>query len=413
MKLATTVQNYSSYINDSFSWIKNWKSPFVLTQQGFLSYTGQEELYHMGIRYNLSYPSLFSLPYSTDVYVMQSTQVPRTGMSASSFSQGYLQGRGNIGPSNFQPAFIFSDTPADDVLRFFDNCPQYTQAMDNGTINANEYSKYVNLTYPSIATRVAQTLGVAPYWQITTDQLDSMFTACAFEVAVFNKTDGWCALFSPSDISTFEYANDLDNYWIKSYGTSLGSQIGSVVLQNVVATIDGVISNALPTQKAYLRFAHAETIIPLSAVLGLFKDNYTLTANLSQELIDNRVWSTSFVSPFGANLAFALYSCDNSVYYIKLTVNEVETAFPGCEAIYCPYTQFKTIYAQALAFNYTDACALPTTPTTPTQQVSVVIFSATVTAAFVLGALLVFIFSFIYIRRVKNIRYTALSTSSN
>jgi hypothetical protein len=201
--LAKTVQNYSAYINDSYSWIKNWKSPYLSAEQGYLSYSGQVMMYNMGMRYNYTYYPLFAQPYTPAVYVIQSTQVPRTGMSASSFSQGYLQGRGLIGPTDYQPPYIFSDTPADDVLRFFDNCPQYTAAQDNGTISNSEYTQYTNRVYPGIAAKVMQLLGVSQYWQISNDQLDTMFTACAFEVAVYNKSDGCVSVFIDKPLNLF------------------------------------------------------------------------------------------------------------------------------------------------------------------------------------------------------------------
>lgn len=42
-----------------------------------------------------------------------------------------------------------------DILRFFDNCPQYTEAMNNGTISDKEYQKYAAKQFPGIATKVA------------------------------------------------------------------------------------------------------------------------------------------------------------------------------------------------------------------------------------------------------------------
>jgi multiple inositol-polyphosphate phosphatase/2,3-bisphosphoglycerate 3-phosphatase len=407
-KLADSVKNYNAYISDNFGWIKNWTNPFVAAQQGYLSFSGQEELFYMGHRYNSTYSPLFSQQYFPDVYVMQSTQVPRTGVSASSFAQGYLQGLGRL-PNNFLPPYIFSNTAAYDYLRFFDNCEEYVQAMKNGTINEDEAEAYSQANYPAIAARVAAMLGVNGIWNISNDVLDSMFTACAFEVAVFNKTDGWCAIFSPSDISVYVYVSDLEDYWTRSYGTALGYKIGSVVLQNVVSTIDAVINGSSPTQKAYLRFAHAETILPLYAVLGLYKDNFTLTANLTQDQIDSRVWTTSVIAPFAGNLAFSLYSCGGSDYKIKLTTNEVETQMPGCGGeMYCPYTTFKSIYADALAFNFTRACENSLTKHTK-HTITRAELAIGIVVAFIFGASLVLVGAVVYFRRTY-LKYVKIST---
>jgi len=356
--LAASVKNYSGFMNDNYPYIKTWSNPFITSRQGQLSFSGQEELFQMGARFNTTYFPLFSQIYDPDVYVMQSTQVSRTGISASSFAQGYLQGQGKIGSTDYQPPYIFSNTPAYDFLRFFKNCEQYTVARDNKSINDNEYVKYTNKNYPAIAAKVAQLLGVTDHWQISNSEVGSMLTACAFEIAVYNISDGWCALFSQEDILTFEYASDLSNYWIKSYGSGIGYKIGAKVLQEVVKTMDSIVSQQELTQKAYLRFAHAETIMPLSAVLGFYKDNYTLTADLTQEQINNRIWTTSKVSPFASNMAFVLYQCGNNEYRVKITLNEVEFTFPGCDEIYCPYDKFKSIYANALSFNFTAECAI-------------------------------------------------------
>jgi len=298
-----------------------------------------------------------------------------------------------------------------DYLRFFDNCAQYVQAMDNGTINEDESDTYIKQNYPAIAARVAQMLGVTGIWQISVDTLDTMLSACSFEVAVYNKTDGWCTVFSPSDILIYEYGSDLSDYWTKSYGSQLGYQIGSVVLQNIVATMDAVIANNLPTQKAFLRFAHAEDVIPLSAVLGLYKNSYPLTANLSQNEIDGRVWTTSIVAPFAANLAFFLFSCGSSSFSVKLTVNEVDTPFPGCGGeIYCPYNTFKSIYSSALSFNFTAACTIPSPPIHNTHStVSVDEFAVGVVVSFAIGAALAFAGGLIYVRR-RYVKYSRVGS---
>lgn len=410
--LSSLVQNYSANIDDNYSWIKNWTNPFLPNQQGFLSFSGQEELFNMGARFNDTYYPLFSQQYFPDVYVMQSTQIPRTGVSASSFAQGFLQGRGGIGSMGFQPPYIFSDTPNEDILRFFDNCDQYSAAMKNKTINDDEYKKYKKAVYPSIAAKIANLLGVNNTWQISNDQVDVMLTACAFEVAVYNTTTQWCSLFSKKDILAYEYASDLDNYWVKSYGSGIGYKIGAVVLQDVVNTMDSIISNSNPYQNAYLRFAHAETIMPLSAVLGFYKDNFTLTADLPQETIDSRLWRTSVVSPFASNIGFALYSCDNSDYRVKVTLNEVETMFPGCGEVYCPYTTFKSLYSEALAFNFTSECSISKNNNNDKKKehiISVTVLAASICGAFVMGCLVVAVIFILYMRKRK-MGYTSINS---
>lgn len=411
-ELEGLVKKFGSYI--TIPYVKSWTNPYPLNQAGFLSTSGQQELYSMGQRYNDTYFPLFSQPYYPDVFVMQSTQVPRAGVSASSFAQGFLQGEGGIGPSDYQPPYVFSNTPELDYLRFFDNCPVYTEASDNGTINTSEADSYADQYYPAIAARVGQVLGVAPYWNITIDELDAMFTACAFEVTVFQRTDGWCQVFSPNDINTYTYVGDLEDYYEKSYGSGIGYQISAVILQSMVTTMEGIMNRADPYQyqNAYLRFAHAEDIIPFAALLGLFKDEFPLTANLSTGQIETRKWTTSVISPMGANIALILYNCGNGEYKVKLTHNEVEYFFPGCDDLFCSYTQFTSLYADALSFNFTSSCALTDPPSLPAKQsIPVAVFAIGVVVAFVVGVALMAVFAVAYVRRLKVPKYGALQTA--
>lgn len=405
--LTSLIKQYNAQISDNYPYIKAWTNPY--DQAGILDLAGQQELYQMGMRFNATYYPLLSQEYYPDVYVMQSTQVSRAGVSASAFAQGYLQGQGNLGPNHFEPTFIYSDTDTLDILRFFDNCPLYTQLLDNGTLDAIEAEKYTNQQYPAIAQRVATALGVSGVWNITIDQLDSMLTACAFEVSAFNKLDGWCPLFSPDDINAFEYVDDLENYQQVAYGSGIGYKISAVLLQSIVETMDGVISGDLDLQLAYLRFAHAEDIMPFTALLGLFKDSYPLTADLTPEQIENRKWRDSIISPFAANYAFALYECTGNQYKVKLVHNEVEYNIPGCSSLYCPYTEFKALYAEALAFNFSEACALDT-PTPPSKEtVPFLLFAVAVVGAFLGGAVVVFFFAAIYMRKRPGVKYSALN----
>ena len=94
------------------------------------------------------------------------------------------------------------------------------------------------------------------------------------------------------------------------------SQIEDVIAQNTY-------------QKAKLRFAHAETLLPFIALLvtmatnflkltyflkGLFKDSEMLHWNSSRSVLDNRLWRDSQLSPFAGNVAFVLYNCTGNFY---------------------------------------------------------------------------------------------------
>ena len=53
--------------------------------------------------------------------------------------------------------------------------------MDEGEINTNEAHQWWDGHYEAIGTRISATLGIGKAWNITGDELDSLFTMCAFE----------------------------------------------------------------------------------------------------------------------------------------------------------------------------------------------------------------------------------------
>merc|ERR1711879_470758 len=90
--------------------------------------------------------------------------------------------------------------------------------------------------------------------------------------------------------------------------------------------------------KGKFRFAHAETIMPLVSILGLYKDSTPLMADWTEEQQENRQWKTSIISPFAANVQFILYECSGD-FMVKVLVNEVEQVLPGCTDIYCGFEE--------------------------------------------------------------------------
>ena len=112
---------------------------------------------------------------------------------------------------------------------------------------------------------------------------------------------------------------------------------------------------------ATLQFGHAETLAPLYAALGLFKDEPQLKADNFKEHLD-RKFQSSQILPFSANILLVLYECDAGedqqmaedepfLYLVKIFVNEKEVEIPACNETICTYKQFRDFYK-----NYADHC---------------------------------------------------------
>eukprot|EP01133_Synstelium_polycarpum_P002441 gene2441-2774_t len=362
-QMVSDISPYSASIPPAYQWMINWTVPYPTTQAGYLILEGEQEHYDLSKRFLDRFPSFFQ-PYTPSLYNLSSTFVSRTGVSASSFVFGLFEGTGDLGPSDFQPVFVSMQSgPQDTLLRFFDTCQVYVSAINNGTINKNEQKAYIAANFPAIASDISTKLGLSTIWEPTLTTVSSIFSACSYDLAINNITNHWCSLLSQDHILAWEYSQDLSNYWVKSYGHRINYMISSGLLQDIVSQFDSYIVNQDNSNNTYsLRFAHAETVIPLVTLLGLYKDPYPLLANATAQQIANRSWRVSQLSPYAANVAFFLYDCGSSQYKVRVDHNEIATFIPGCDNIYCDYQVFKSVFSEALKFNWTESCTNPPPP---------------------------------------------------
>jgi len=342
--------NRDSINASAYSWILRWRSPFTLDNQGELVTPGEMEHFNLAIRMKQRY-SLLRHPYNPAIYNIQATVVSRASQSASSFGYGLWKDSGKL-PQGFQPFSIYSESGSMDfTLRFFANCPLYKQNAKSELANY-EIQKYLESIFPRIQAKLNQRLGGT--W-VTAELIDTMYTACVFQVAINGVQDRWCALFDQEDIEQIEYLNDLEAYWLKSYGFPINYQMTCPLIKEIIGLFDAKIDGKFPLAKAKLRFAHAETVIPLIAVLGLYKDPYPLQWNTSNENIQNRKFRTAHFSSFASNVAFLLLNCDGQ-FMIQVLSNEIPVLVPGCPDVNCPYDVFRGLFQSYLDCDFDKLC---------------------------------------------------------
>ncbi|KAJ1283122.1 hypothetical protein BS78_03G104600 [Paspalum vaginatum] len=133
-------------------------------------------------------------------------------------------------------------------------------------------------------------------------------------------------------------------------------------------------------EKARLRFAHAETVVPFSCLLGLFLEGSDFEKIQREEALDlprippqGRNWKGSVVAPFAANNMLVLYQCtgkisdgsmisggQNNSYFIQVLHNEASVSMPGCgNKDFCPFEEFKEkIVKPHLKHDYNMICKI-------------------------------------------------------
>lgn len=220
-----------------------------------------------------------------------------------------------------------------------------------------EVAKYAARRREEIARRMALRTGVDAA-ALGTETIRAMWLGCRAEVAAFDKSDGWCTVFSRRDAELLEFGDDMHAYYVKGHGHALSTLCAQPLLADIVRHMDDASGNA-GVEAGRLRFAHAETLLPLVALLGMHEDAKPLTADWSDEEIAARKWRTAEISPLAGNVALAQYKCGaGEERYVELVHNEAVKAVPGCEEYgrLCPLSRFKYLHKSTLEIDWDKVC---------------------------------------------------------
>ncbi|KAL3630564.1 hypothetical protein CASFOL_023548 [Castilleja foliolosa] len=383
--LLENVKEQSSTVTPA--WLKGWKSPWTGKHKGGELITeGETELYELGIRTRERFPELFIEDYHPDTYPIKATQVSRASASAVAFGMGLFSGRGNLGQGRHRAFAVASESRASDImLRFHDCCQNYK------AFRKSQEPSLDKLKEP-ILNEITQ--GLVSRWGLnfTRRDVSSLWVLCKQEASLLNTTDQACALFSPSEpawlhgvireftiVGLMEWTDDLEVFILKGYGNSLNYRMGVPLLEDVIQSMeqaikakeDGLVHGSY--ELARLRFAHAETLLPFSCLIGLFLDGSEFEQILNEQPLnlpvkppEKRIWRGSTVAPFAGNNMLVLYSCQSnntsSDYFVQVLHNERPIPMAGCKnSDFCPFDLFKErIAAPHLKHNYTSLCSMET-----------------------------------------------------
>ncbi|XP_021295614.1 multiple inositol polyphosphate phosphatase 1 isoform X1 [Herrania umbratica] len=351
------------------AWLQKWESPWKgKLMGGELDIKGEEEVYQLGIRVRERFPDIFNVEYHPDVYPIKTTQVPRASASAVAFGMGLFSGKGSLGPGRHRAFAVTSESRASDlVLRFFDCCQTYKDFRKN-------HGPAVDKLKEPILDEITSALARRYEFNFTRQDISSLWFLCKQETSLLDITDQACSLFSPTEVALLEWTDDLEVFILKGYGKSLNYRMGVPLLKDVVQSMEEAIKakedNQAPGtyEKARLRFAHAETVVPFSCLLGLFLEGSDFQRIQKEEPLglppkppQNRNWRGSTVAPFAGNNMLALYSCPanfSSKYFVQVLHNEHPTPMPGCDGTdFCPFEVFKErIVRPHLKHDYNTLC---------------------------------------------------------
>lgn len=359
------------------AWMKEWSSPWKGRKLGGeLLVKGEEEMFELGKRVISKFPMIFKDDYHPDLYLMSATQVPRSAASAVAFGMGLFAGKGTLGPGLHRAFSVISDSRLHDIhLRFFESCQTYKESK---TRRMPAVSSVQEEVYAQIAVSLMERFEL----NVSSNDVSTLWFLCKQEAAVLDIVDQACALFTREEVELLEWADDILLHHLKGYGESINYRMGVRLLMNVFECMERAISGSEGAQvpnsveRAHLRFAHAETLIPFICLLGLFLDDQDMQ-KIQRELPleppvpppKKRLWRGSVVSPYGANTKVILYKCSSSEdvksdgaknFLVQVLHNERPMTLPACDgAHFCPFEVFKErVVWPHLKHSYDSICTV-------------------------------------------------------
>lgn len=307
-----------------------------------ISAEGRMELKGIAQRMQANNASLFSHPLEVNIGV---TNKKRTKQSADAFLTG-LSGKQTL-----------HDYIDDTDLRFYDLSPAYLAFEQQGpwipafeAFQEKEGTLQISkdLTAKLFTKDFAARLPVKEQKKITADVFG--FASIVYslqeeiEKAGVKPADvNFKSLFSCITLERLGKIDDVSDFLKKGPGTNINGvqvKIAVPLLVNFIKTTDEYIKQG--KYDLQLRFAHAETVAPFAAILGISSADRS-TTNFDQI---NTNWKAAAVAPLSANIQWILYKKPGSTdYLVKILLNEKEAHITGMNDKTFPYYRYSDLRA--------------------------------------------------------------------
>ena len=340
----------------ALSWLNEWKfdSHRALDDSKELVLAGKEELTALGKALAAEFPSLMG-EFSTHRHHLQSSDTNRTIESAMAFVKGAFS------PESWSLATSHiwkHPTDHDEIIRFFDSCPRYRDEVKE---NKGAFAQVRTFKKKELAP-VAAWLSKQLRFEVTTKDALGVWAGCNLDAIEGKGDKRWCSLLRPADKEVLVHMKDMKHYYKLGYGHQLSYQVASPLLRRIISWLAEHVEENGESAQLTLRalFGHAETVVPLLCLLGLYQDPKLgqFEADAGPQLRAQKNFQTSLISPFGANIVFGLYQCPpdgpdkaagrHSSYRVVVKHNEHQVHLPGCSHMFCPFWEMRALSERAL-----------------------------------------------------------------
>nr|XP_003224432.1 PREDICTED: multiple inositol polyphosphate phosphatase 1 isoform X2 [Anolis carolinensis] len=344
--------------------LAGWKMWFRPEMDGRLAGRGRRDMSALARRLAARIPGLFS---ARNHLAFASSSKPRCLDSAAAFREGLRQA-GHSAPADGRLKESFEVN--DKLMRFFDHCEKFVKGVENNSTALREMDVFRDgPEMRSVVDKITRTLCL-PAKRLDADLIQVAFFTCSFGLTIKNINSPWCALFNTDDAKVLEYLNDLKQYWKRAYGHDINSRSSCNLFQDIFKHLDQAVSESKSSRAisspVMLQFGHAETLLPLLALMGYFRDTEPLKAdNYAKQA--GRQFRSGRIVPYASNLLFLLYHCEKASspeekYKVQILLNERLLVFPHSGETVASYSSLKNHYKALLEnCHFNEVCALTKT----------------------------------------------------
>ncbi|XP_007244648.3 multiple inositol polyphosphate phosphatase 1 [Astyanax mexicanus] len=326
--------------------LRAWKMWYREDMDGRLVDKGREDHRNLAQRLAKTFPTLLTKNNLLEKKVSFSTSSKhRCVNSTLAFQQG-LKKHFSIEEDDLQDNY----TVKDELMRFFDTCRRLLETVEKNKKAVEEVTNFnEGPEMKRVQEKLADRLQV-PYANITADSVEAAFYLCSYEFTILGLNSPWCRLFDEKDAEVVEYSGDLKQYWKKGFGHDINSKSSCILFHDLFNRLETAAnkhkSGVSVSEVVAVQVGHAETLLPLLTLLGLFKDNASLTSTNFDEHL-NRAFRCSRNMPYAANLLVALWDCSDGLR-LQFRVNEKPVTLPGLDNSSPLYQEVREQYKQLL-----------------------------------------------------------------
>lgn len=337
---------------------------------------GRIELRYIARNFKRMFPQIFNTSYTPANYIFSHTETTRTEESFQNFADGLF---GQMAHKSIQTI-----RENKRLQRPFIGCKSYRAYSGNADYEMSKFQK--TNEFQEILKEVSLRLGMKGVLPIRS--IWAMWIACVFESS--DENSPWCAVskffkfnfflllnlrmkskthtqqaFTKKHMEMFEYAQDLKDYYLNSYGhRKTNDKLTCLLIQDMLRKMDNI--NDTPIVTAY--FNHATTLFLLLTSLGTFEDLDGLRYN-NYDRQYLRQFRGSEMSPFAGNIAVVRYQCNSHANYsdtekILFLLNQKPLAMKWCKGgALCTIDEFKNMYKSSMRDCPWEICKMNYHPT--------------------------------------------------